>query len=124
MPRSWILRLGGFTLAAFSIQLVLGASALPCLTMDRLASGHDAQSAGAMDGMSMPDAGTGDHSRDDCNQETANATCEWGMACTAAAIPSVAIILPSSHRIAANPVSLPATLRSALTAPDRPPPRA
>lgn len=124
MPRRGIRRLGSFALAAFAIQLLLGASAVPCLSTDHVASDHDGQSAGAMAGMSMPDAGKGEHSRDDCSQENSNATCESGMACAAVAIPSVAVLLASPHRVSAHPVSPPATLRSALTAPDRPPPRA
>lgn len=124
MLRPGIRRLGGFAFAAFSIQLLLGASPLPCVSMNHAAAGDGAQHSASMAGMPMPDPDSGDHSRDGCNEEQTSPACQSGSACAAGAVPAVTGLLAVPQIVSALPVSAPAVLRSALLAPDRPPPRA
>lgn len=119
-----IRRLGGFAFAAFSIQLLLGASALPCVSTDHAVPGGGGQKAVSMAGMPMPDAGATEHSRDHCNEQQTTPACQSGSACAVMAVPAVALLPAAPQGVIALPISTPVTLRSALIAPDRPPPRA
>lgn len=72
----------------------------------------------------MPDAGTTEHSRDDCNGQQTAPVCHAGPACLVPAILAPAPELVAAAGGFAVPVTEPATLASALIRPDLPPPRA
>lgn len=116
--------MGGFAFAAFWIQLLVGASALPCVPLDHAVPGDGAQSAVLIAGMPMPDAGTTEHSRDDCNEQQTAPVCQSGSACAVMAVPAAAVLLAAPQGDVALPGSTRVALRSAQLAPDRPPPRA
>lgn len=123
--RSRVGQAGLAALTALSLQLLVGASAVPCTSIDHSADYGDGgpQSAG-MAGMSMPDGGATEHSRDDCNEQQTTQSCPTGSACAVMAIPAAGVLLASAEGPPALPSLPAAALRSSLIAPDRPPPRA
>lgn len=124
MPGPGVRRAGAVAIAAFSLQFLLGASPLPCTSMDHAGGGDGALPQVAMAGMPMSDTGASDHTSDDCSTEQSAPACQSGSACLVVAIPAATSALTNPQQAAVAPAAAPAVLRSALTAPDRPPPRA
>lgn len=122
MPATHLRRIGAVAFSALAFQLFAAASAPPCISM-----GHSTASAGnppaAMPGMPMPSDGGSQHSGEDCDEQPASA-CEAAFACAIAAIPSTAEVFVTQPVAPVVPVTTPAVLASAMSDPDRPPPRA
>lgn len=120
-------RLAGAGMSAFvalSLQLLLGASAVPCSSMAHSGAGEDVQSPAAMAGMQMPGTDAGGHGHDDCDGQHTTPICSSSSACSVVALHAVTLLLADTHAADGLPAGVPSSLRSALTAPDQPPPRA
>lgn len=115
---------GVSALLALSFQLLLGAGAVPCTSMAHSSSGEGAQPSAEMAGMPMSDTGTRQGEHGDCGGQHTAPVCVSSSACAVAAIPAVGLSLSGAHAVDGLPAGVPATLRSALTDPDQPPPRA
>ncbi|HUR92202.1 MAG TPA: hypothetical protein VMY38_05955 [Gemmatimonadaceae bacterium] len=112
-------------MAALSHQLLLGSfGALPCAVMSETSARAGMQQETAMSSMSMPGVRMSEHDHEGCGEEETVPLCVTGAACAIAAIPSVTAGFPEARVAVVLPRTAPATLRSALTSPDRPPPRA
>lgn len=111
---------GVLAFVALSLQLAVGASALPCMAAD-----HDADVAqrADMSGMSMPDAGTSEQSHHDCGEQENVPTCQVGSTCAVLALTSVAPLYSIATRATPLPRAATLTLVSAIRTADRPPPR-
>ena len=109
---------------ALTLQLVAGASASPCTSMDHSVVDLGANASAPMAGMPMPDDGKPDHSSEDCTEQQTAPACQTGSACAVVAIPAVTATMSASHAPMPVPITAPVRLFSALTTPDQPPPRA
>ena len=121
MSSTHVRRIGAVAFSALAFQLLAAASAPPCISMDHApANGGNAQAA--MAGMPMPSDGASQHSGEDCNEQPVPA-CEAAFSCAIVAIPSTTDVLATQQVPPVVPVTTAAVLASAMSDPDRPPPR-
>ena len=123
MSSTQIRRIGGVAFSALAFQLFAAASAPPCTSVGPSgASGDNPQAA--MAGMPMPSDNASQHDGEDCSEQQTAPTCDAAFACAVVAIPSTIAAFATPQLPPAVPVTTAAVLASALSDPDRPPPRA